>query len=420
MIKLLIGGSPCTYWSIAQTKNRETEAEGIGWELFRNYLIARDKFYPDYFLYENNKSMPKVIRKHITKELGVEPIMIDSALVSAQSRQRLYWTNIPGVQMPEDRKILLRDVLENGTCWREKSYTLRASDINRHGQADMERHIETNGRFGGQCVYKPIRVATFPKQNDGSAEMQKNDGAAYRVYSSDAKAVTIKSAAGGVGAVTGLYAIPMGAAMRGREDGANFETRDDGKANAITASGHQSRMVIESQEDKSRKESTYQVQHGKISIKGKQYPTKLPDGLYAIRKLSVTECKRIQTVPEWYEFPVSDTQAYKMLGNGWTVDVIAHILSYIPEIRKDELVVLSMYDGMGCGHIALDKLGGHIAKYYSMEIDESAVLTTVYNFPDVIQLGDAFQIRAKDWHIPEPEELLWWPIPSGDVQLKLF
>lgn len=90
-MKLLIGGSPCTHWSIAQTKNRETEASGIGWELFLNYRIARDKYQPDYFLYENNKSMSSAIRAQITAELGVEPVLINSALVSAQNRQRLYW-----------------------------------------------------------------------------------------------------------------------------------------------------------------------------------------------------------------------------------------------------------------------------------------------------------------------------------------
>lgn len=90
-MRLLLGGSPCTHWSIAQTKNRETEPSGLGWELFKNYLIARDKYKPDYFLYENNKSMSAAIREQITKELGVEPIMINSALVSAQNRQRLYW-----------------------------------------------------------------------------------------------------------------------------------------------------------------------------------------------------------------------------------------------------------------------------------------------------------------------------------------
>ena len=81
MVKLLIGGSPCTYWSIAQTKNRETVAEGMGWELFLNYRIARDKYKPDYFLYENNKSMSPAIRAQITREHGLEPVLINSALV---------------------------------------------------------------------------------------------------------------------------------------------------------------------------------------------------------------------------------------------------------------------------------------------------------------------------------------------------
>ena len=75
----------------------------------------------------------------------------------------------------------------------------------------------------------------------------------------------------------------------------------------------------------------YEVKDGKITIKGKQYPIKLKDGYYIIRKLTVRECMRLQTVPEWYEFPVSDTQAYKMLGNGWTCEVIAHILKSLKE-----------------------------------------------------------------------------------------
>lgn len=124
-IKLLIGGSPCTRWSIAQTKNRETEPSGIGWELFRNYVVALKKYQPDYFLYENNKSMAPAIRAQITRELGVEPVLINSALVSAQNRQRLYWVgkrNPDGtysrvdVRQPEDKGVLLRDILERGTA----------------------------------------------------------------------------------------------------------------------------------------------------------------------------------------------------------------------------------------------------------------------------------------------------------------
>ena len=106
-MKLLIGGSPCTHWSIAR-KGRETQPRGIGWELFENYLIAWDKFHTEYFLYENNKSMAEPIREQISAELDMEPILINSARVSAQSRQRLYWTNIPGVEQPEDRGIVLR------------------------------------------------------------------------------------------------------------------------------------------------------------------------------------------------------------------------------------------------------------------------------------------------------------------------
>jgi DNA (cytosine-5)-methyltransferase 3A len=117
----LVGGSPCTYWSIAQKNNRETEASGMGWELFSQYVRALREAQPMYFIYENNKSMSNAIRESITETFGFEPICINSALVSAQNRQRLYWVgrrNMNGtysrveVEQPEDRGILLRDVLD--------------------------------------------------------------------------------------------------------------------------------------------------------------------------------------------------------------------------------------------------------------------------------------------------------------------
>jgi site-specific DNA-cytosine methylase len=83
--------------------------------------------------------------------------------------------------------------------------------------------------------------------------------------------------------------------------------------------------------------TVYEVKDGQITIKGKQYPIKLADGFYIIRKLTVSECKRLQTVPEWYEFPVSDTQAYKMLGNGWTVEVIVHLIKATQEAELPDL-----------------------------------------------------------------------------------
>ena len=417
-MKLLIGGSPCTHWSIAQTKNRETEASGIGWELFLNYRIARDKYKPDFFLYENNKSMSPTIRAQITAELGVEPVLINSALVSAQNRQRLYWVgkrNPDGtysrvaVEQPVDRGILLRDILESGAVtWHEKAYTLRASAATKQGVSNVLRHIETNGHFGYMgvaepvnmtvdgkaqclratyykdgirnmvgntidrktCVAEPVRIGTI----ESKAKNTDFDSQQYRVYSPDGKSVTLCGQGGGVGAKTGLYAVPV---------------IPDGKGQFVIKAAGGKEIPV------------YEVRGGRITIKGKTYPIKLADGFYIIRKLTVTECKRLQTVPDTYAFPVSDTQAYKMLGNGWTVDVIAHIMSHFTGLTAEPVEVLSMYDGMSCGHIALDKLGAEITAYYATEIDKYAIQTTQHNYPDTVQLGDAFQVRDDDWRLGE-------------------
>ena len=444
MIKLQIGGSPCTYWSTAQTNNRETEPSGMGWELFENYLIALEKFKPDFFLYENNKSMSAAIRAEITKRFGFEPVCINSALVSAQNRQRLYWCgkrNLDGtysrvdVEQPEDRGILLRDILETGIPMQEKSYCLTATEYKRSNVKNtVTKHRRT-------MIGEPVRIGTI----ESKVKNADFDSQQYRVCSPDGKSVTLCGQGGGVGAKTGLYAapvrvgdmptkdgkitgsqnariydvggktptltarpngggvdgpryaVPAGAAWRGRGDSSAYEVRADQKANSVTAEGHQSRLVIEAADGKTY--PVYEVRSGIITIKGKQYPIKLADGFYIIRKLTVTECKRLQTVPDNYVFPVSDTQAYKMLGNGWTVDVIVHILSHCHGIASEPLDVLSMYDGMACGHIALDKLGAHISRYCASEIDKYAIKTACHNFPDIEQIGDAFQVRRFNWDI---------------------
>ena len=460
-MKLLIGGSPCTHWSIAQTKNRETEASGIGWELFLNYRIARDKYKPDYFLYENNKSMSPAIRTQITAELGVEPVLINSALVSAQNRKRLYWvgrrnpddtySQVP-VEQPEDRGILLRDILETGFPLREKSYALQtghsatAEDavarrqrnavaepvaINPLSEREMDYMVGEHGKYSDRWTYlqkpgeadkalcitanvhrgvpynicaEPVRIGTI--END--AKNPDHDSQQYRVYSPDGKSVTLCGNGGGVGAKTGLYAVPMRvreATKQGYVDIAPGECVDLAMPGSKTRRGRAMR-------EKSNCLTTscemyeycgtldmpiYQVRDGRITIKGKEYPIKLRDGCYIIRKLTVRECMRLQTVPEEYVFPVSNSQAYKMLGNSWTVDVIAHIMSHFEGLTKEPVEVLSMYDGMSCGHIALDKLGAEITAYYATEIDKYAIQTTQHNFPETIQLGDAFQVRDEDW-----------------------
>lgn len=384
----LIGGSPCTYWSIAQTKNRETVASGIGWELFSQYVRALHEAKPKYFIYENNKSMSKAIRASIDEAFGFEAVLINSALVSAQNRQRLYWVgkrNDDGtyskvmVEQPEDRGILLRDILETGVCWRDKSYTLDANYYKGGNLTSLEKQIgnrlmaaepieprcvaqrgryqenpksraaglPTEQMFGARedgktntlttvhkdnLVAEPIRIGTI--END--AKNQTHDSQQYRVYSPDGKGVTMCGNGGGLGAKTGLYAVPLDCDVVITENSIRCQRRDqkhstvqgshvnftDGKTQTLSPSHIPN--VIERKSGK--KYPVYEVRNGLIAIKDKQYPIKLADGYYIIRKLTVRECMRLQTVPEWYEFPVSDTQAYKMLGNGWTVDVIAHIL----------------------------------------------------------------------------------------------
>ena len=385
MMKLLLGGSPCTHWSIAQSRHRETRPEGQGWELFRNYLIAKERYCPDFFLYENNKSMAPAIREQITAELGVKPIFINSALVSAQSRQRLYWTNIPGVEQPEDRGLVLRDILESGLPLREKGYTLKANYANSNAANALD-----SKHFPATMAAEPIRVGAI-ESSTGS------EGQGHRVYSADGKSKTLCGNGGGAGAKTGLYTVPTGMAWRGHANADNpssFEARPDQKANAVIV-GHQSRLVIETADGRSF--PAYEVKNGRIAIKGREYPIRLADGFYIIRKLTVLECMRLQTVPEDYIFPVSNSQAYKMLGNGWTVEVIAHILSYCPGITAEPVEVLSMYDGMSCGRLALNKLGADVVRYYATEIDKYAIRTTKTNFPDTLQMGDAFRVREDGW-----------------------
>lgn len=372
-MKLLIGGSPCTSWSIAKKQGRETEPEGQGWELFQNYKIALEKFRPEYFLYENNNSISAAIKKRITAELGVEPIMINSALVSAQSRKRVYWTNIPGVRQPKDRGVVVRDILESGIQLAEKAYTLKANYIHTN-----EVNALDYNHFPAPMAAEPMRIGTIE-----SGTKTNHDSKPFRVYSPDGKAVTLQGEAGGYGAKTGLYAVPIDpAGFAG--GGAVYPITFDAEGQMTAEIGGRARVI-------------YEVRGGRITVKGKPLKANLADGLYIIRRLTVLECKRLQTVPDSYIFPVSDTQAYRQLGNGWTVDVIAHILSFCPGIKEKPLEVLSMYDGMSCGRLALDKLGASVAAYWATEIDKYAIQTTQANFPDTVQLGDAFQVREDGW-----------------------
>lgn len=238
---LLLGGSPCTYWSVAK-KERETTADGEGFRLFMEYVRALEASECRYFLYENNFSIHQNIKDEISEKLGVQPIMINSALLSAQNRKRCYWTNIPNVSQPQDKGILLADILESGVAWQDKSYCMTASYDGAIFSNTLKRKQRT-------MIAEPVRIGHYGKGGQGQ-----------RIYSVYGKSVTLSANGGGQGAKTGLYKID------------------------------------------------------------------LPNGDYIIRKLTPVEAERLQTLPDNYTAGISNTQRYKCIGNGWTVDVIAHIL----------------------------------------------------------------------------------------------
>lgn len=604
----VIGGSPCTFWSIAQQpEKRETEAHGMGWDLFQQYVRAIKEAEPKYFIYENNKSMAPAIRESICGAFGFEPICINSALVSAQNRQRLYWVGIRNedgtyrkadIEQPEDRGILLKDILESG--WdltsNDKSFCLTARyqgavpwntiergqrtmiaepvplNMTKDGKSqciratcykDGIRNMVGNNVDKKTCVAEPVSVSlqvVGEKKRNADGEWERSyiartDGKAstltfaenrrmvaepichiipqevsVRKYSCDLdelkkllrnnKNKTNKEIAEALGkpitmvehwfrsdksfsvpdadiwfdlkALLGItttefddyvtvfetkegtfdknnrcydtngkmstlmtgksdniiepVAEPVAIASRTRDndDGTRtkrFEARGN-KANCLTTvrtdsmvaepvamrmvgrrineDGHRcdydkdvkrvQRFEVNKNPDKTNclttvqehnmvaepvevrgmnyelaevydkddgvvarldmpkchdiltrvygvegksptitamsggnvepkvfsnvdtvksktKTPIYEVKDGKITIKGRRYPIKLADGFYIIRKLTVTECKRLQTVPDDYDMSViSNTQAYRCLGNGWTVEVIAHLI----------------------------------------------------------------------------------------------
>lgn len=148
---LVMGGSPCTFWSIAKN-NREVDKNGVGWKLFMRFVEAVRIIRPRCFLYENVASMPASIKAYISEELGCEPILINSALVSAQHRKRLYWTNISGVAQPEDKGILLKDILESGMTFTDKSYCITAT----YAGATFEQTLQKKKRT---TIAEPIALA---------------------------------------------------------------------------------------------------------------------------------------------------------------------------------------------------------------------------------------------------------------------
>jgi len=298
-VDLIMGGSPCQGFSFA---GKQLAFDDPRSALFFEFIRLLKAIKPKYFLLENvrmKKEFLQVISEQVSEcypeiPFGIEPIFINSSLVSAQSRQRYYWTNIPGIQQPEDKGIVLRDILEdNYESERDKAHCI---DANYYKGASVEQYKK---KYRRQLVNKPkqIGIATDINGHD----------ILKRVYSPDGKSPTVNTCQGG----NREPKVVTGGAFRGRAYDKNAKRMDK---DGVSVANKTKQMLELRKDDKSNAITTV----GKDSVAVNEDLT--------WRKLTCRECERLQTVPDNYTNHVSNTQRYKMLGNGWTVEVIKHIL----------------------------------------------------------------------------------------------
>lgn len=260
-IDLLAGGSPCQGFSFA---GKQLNFEDPRSRLFFEFVRLKNELKPKYFLLENVK-MKKEYQDIISKYMGCEPIIINSALVSAQNRVRLYWTNIPNITQLKDKGILLQDIVEDGGVLKEKAQTILSTIYKENAKSMVTRNKQG---LLVVCGAMRGRYVVDGKRQDGKMK------------------------------VAGLTKQ-------------RIEVRYDGKTNALTTVQKDNNVVYEADG-----KPHYEI-----------------DGI-KFRKLTPLECERLQTVPDNYTNHVSNSQRYKMLGNGWTVDVIMHILKGMSEKKE--------------------------------------------------------------------------------------
>ena len=256
-IDLLIGGSPCQGFSFA---GKQLNFDDPRSKLFFEFVRLLKECNPKCFLLENVK-MKKEYEDIITEYLGVKPIAINSELFSAQDRKRIYWTNINFKELPNENKLIVEDILEE--------------EVDAKYFIDPKRSV-----IICENEVKKRKIAFIGSNSQGN-----------RIYNIHGKSVCLCGEGGGLGAKTGLYALPCLTPDRSekRQNGRRFKPPHS-KFYTLTAMDR----------------------HGILT-----------DNF--IRKLTPIECERLQTVPDNYTKIASDNQRYRMLGNGWTVDVIAHI-----------------------------------------------------------------------------------------------
>lgn len=319
-IDLLMGGSPCQSFSVAGDQTGFKGKSGLFWEFVRIFNEVK----PKWFLLENVK-MKKEWRDIISRELGVEPILINSALVSAQNRQRYYWTNITDKQ-PRDKDIKLCDILEDGIVDRDKSFCLDASYFK--GSNNMRSYVE----------FKSRQIVFTERRTEDAKVIRKKFRQAYKIDWSPRRAKEL---------------VPR------EDDKVNCLTTSLTKEHILAEMPEKSQTILSSMHKENVKSMLKRKKKGLLvvgqaeDLKGNDILKRVyhPEGKsptvtanqggnqepkvavsiddLTYRKLTPIECERLQTVPDNYTEGVSNTQRYRMIGNGWTVDVIAHILKHI-------------------------------------------------------------------------------------------
>ena len=297
-VDLVMGGFPCQSWSVAgkQTGDRDSRGQ-LFWVMLDIMQHVMECNPNAKYLMENvrmSNAFEKYITHHTEKALpNVNKYLINSSLVSAQNRKRFYWTNIVlDEPQPKDRGIVLKDILEGGLTDRTKSHCL---DANYFKGGNLKSYFEKHRR---QLVFSDDKMCHV-----GDADLKGHDYV-RRVYAPEGKSPSLCASSGGN---LEPKVLVKGARMVGRRLDASGTRKDHDKSIPIK------QMIEVRDDDKTNCLTT--VTKDSILVENMSW-----------RKLTPRECERLQTVPDGYTEGVSNTQRYKMLGNGWTCDVIAHIL----------------------------------------------------------------------------------------------
>ena len=345
-VDLIQAGSPCQGFSFA---GKQLAFDDPRSALFFEFIRLLKEIKPKYFLLENvrmKKEFLEVITDQLSQcyapedvdnqflnvlgEVRFEPIFINSSLLSAQSRQRYYWTNIPGIKQPEDRGIVLRDILEdNFDSERDKAHCI---DANYYKGASVEQYKKKHRR---QLVNKPKKAYDIPR------EILKDNERQRRVYDPSGKSPTVLARSDSpkittpkrVGTTVGIKGhdilkrvygqdgkSPTITAHAAQGSAPKIETKPKRVGTTIGIKGHDQIKRVYSPDGKSPTVTTCGGGHREPKVAQEDLTW---------RKLTPLECERLQTVPDNYTNHVSNTRRYAMLGNGWTVEVIKHIYKNI-------------------------------------------------------------------------------------------